>query len=313
MATSTGVYWVGADGNYYAKTSAGVQNIGSSTGEFNPAQATILNGLSRINDPMQAAPTQTVAAAPVEQTAAEKQAAQDAIDRVALQGSIAGKAGAVDSTYNDLFGSVNSLVTARDGQLETQYGDQFKKASNQYADAIPQIETSYAAIGAADSTDNTYAKVGAKKGFEDTTKTIGNNKAADKVKLGQYKTEQDAKISADKQTAQMNISKAPGTTDVNALRSMNNELDSSLINSGVTKATLGTDGAASKTVSDLTADGGRYDAAVNALDGILKSSLSGSVKEAAVKAVTDSSGLSDQEKAKVQQTYGNVYAEQSAL
>jgi hypothetical protein len=41
--------------------------------------------------------------------------------------------------------------------------------------------------------------------------------------------------------------------------------------------------------------------------------MSGAVKQAAVSAITDSAGLSEQEKKKVQETYGNVYEEQAAL
>lgn len=241
------------------------------------------------------------------------QAAQDAADRVALRNEIAGKSGAVDATYNDLFGSLDNLLKSRDSSLETQYGTQFKKAGDQYAEAIPQIETSYAAIGAGDSTDNTYAKNTAKKGFEDTTATIGTNKTADKAKLGQYGSEQRAKIATDKGAADRAIAQAGSTTDVSALRSMRNDLNTSLGAANVTKATLGSDGQAQQDLSALTGDSGRFEAATNALDGILKSSLSGSVKDAAVQAVTNSAGLSDAEKKKVQATYGNTYAEQAAL
>lgn len=58
-----GVYWVGADGNYYIKTatSNGVQNLGSSRGEINP-NIDVINGLDRIDDPN--APAQAPAPAP---------------------------------------------------------------------------------------------------------------------------------------------------------------------------------------------------------------------------------------------------------
>jgi len=94
---------------------------------------------------------------------------------------------------------------------------------------------------------------------------------------------------------------------------MRNDIERNIDQAGVTRATLGTDGDAAKAVSSLTADAGRFEAATNALDSIIKSSMSGAVKEAAVKAVTDNAGLSDEEKKKVQAQYGNVYAEQAAL
>lgn len=332
MAGTTGVYWVGNDGNFYIKTSTsgGVKNLGYA-GITNP-NMDIINGLTRIDNPT-ASPqygvgTDSADAVPSSGVGSVDSYNQtngvtsntdtptvdpDAAERAALKSEILSKGGDINAIYDALFGDLDTLVKSRDAELETQYGDQFKKAGDQYAAAIPQIETSYAAVGAENSTDNTYAKVGAKKGFEDTTKTIGNNKNADKAKLGQYKNEQNAKFTADRDAASRNVSRADSTTDVDALRGMRNDIETNLSGANVTRATLGTDGSARKTLSDLTADNGRLDAAINALDGILKSSLSGGVKQAAVKAVTDSAGLSDEEKKKVQETYGNVYAEQAAL
>jgi len=94
---------------------------------------------------------------------------------------------------------------------------------------------------------------------------------------------------------------------------MRNDVEGNIDTAKTTRATLGTDEGARGTVSALTADNGRFDAAVTALDSIIKSSMSGSVKDAAVQAVTDSAGLNDEEKKKIQQTYGNVYAEQASL
>lgn len=237
----------------------------------------------------------------------------DAAIRSALQAEIAARGGDVDSVYQSLFGELENLVRSRDAELEGEYGNQFKKAADTYAAAIPEIETSYAAIGAGDSTDNADAKGKAKGGYEETTRTIGKNKADDKSKLGAYKNEQTAKVSADRDAARRNVARAGETTDVGALRTMRNDLESNISNAGVTKATLGSDGQARRDVSALTADAGRYGAAVNALDSIIKSSMSGSVKEAAVKAIADNSGLSEEEKQKVNTQYGNVYAEQAAL
>lgn len=244
--------------------------------------------------------------------AAAKEAEENA-RRGALRGDIKGKANSVEEAYAGLFGDLNNLVTARDSELETQYGDQFKKAGESYAAAIPEIEMSYAALGAGDSTNVRDANIKAKKGFDDTTETIGANKSKDKAALGQYKTENEAKFSTDRDAARRNISQADSTTDIGALESSRGGLDTNIDATKVTRATLGTDGSARDAVTNLTKDGGRYESAINALDSIIQSSLSGSVKEAAVKAISDNAGLSDEEKKKVDAQYGNVYAEQQAL
>ena len=237
----------------------------------------------------------------------------DAALRNTLRSEIMARGGDIESVYSSLFGELENLVRSRDTELEGQYGNQFKKAADTYAGALPEIETSYAAIGASDSTDQTDAKGKAKSGYEETTRTIGENKASDKAKLGAYKKEQEAKISTDKEAAKRNVNRVNETTDVSALRGMRNDLETNIGSANVTKATLGSNGSARQAVTGLTQDAGRYDAAVNALDSIIKSSMSGSVKEAAVKAIADNSGLSDEEKEKVNQQYGNVYAEQQAL
>lgn len=238
---------------------------------------------------------------------------KDAATRAKLRARIAASGQGIDAAYQDLFGQLENLIKSRDAQLEEQYGKQFKTASDTYAASIPDIENSYAAIGASDSTDQADAKTKADKGFQDTTATIGENKAKDKAALGQYDLEQKAKIGADKAAAQQAVSSAGDTTDVSSLLSLANGLDTNLSNTGVTKATLAPDASAQQDITSLTADNGRYQSAIDALDSVIKSSMSGATKAAAVKAITDSSGLSEAEKKKVNDLYGNVYSEQAAL
>jgi hypothetical protein len=239
--------------------------------------------------------------------------AKEAQERQALRGEISGFGGTIDELYEALFADLDNLVKARGTELEGQYGEQFDKASRQYAGAIPEIETSYASLGAADSTDNTYAKNSAKEGFEDTTKTIGKNKEEDKAKLGQYALGESAKFEQDRNLARSNVGRAEQTEDLGALRGMRNDLEKGVASANVARATLGTDEGAKGEVVRRTADAGRFEAAQSALDAILKSSLAGSVKQAAVKAISDNSGLSKEDRERVTQMYGDVYKEQAAL
>lgn len=309
---SQGVYWLGADGNTYVKAAG----LGAETGgvlklapgwDQNQNAVDLINSLTRIDDPNP--PQETTPSLTTSAPAPDP----DAAIREQLRGEIGGYSDDIQNIYTALFGDLDTLVKERDTELETQYGDQLKKATGQYTEALPVIDQSYSAIGSYDSTNRGDARGKAKSGFEETTKTIGKNKEADKTKLGQYKTEQAAKFKADQESATRNIGRAGETSDVDALRGLRNEVETNLDTAGVTRATLGSGGSARKAVSDLTADSGRYEAAVSALDAIIKSSMSGAVKEAAVKAVTDSAGLSNEEKDKIQQQYGNVYAEQAAL
>lgn len=329
------VYWIGQDGNAYVKGDDGaVVNYGKPDLGTNENTLAYLNNnfenlrieATRIDDPnpgnpgaQQTAPTgtgggTTTSTGPTAAEIAEQQRlAAEAAERAGLKSEIAGYEDDIESTYGSLFGDLNNLIIERDKELETQYGDQLKKAGEQYTGAIPEIERSYAALGAADSTDRGDAKDKAKKGFDDTTATIGSNKTADKTKLGAYKTETETKLNQGREGARNVIRNATTTDSVDALRTGRNALQTNLSDAAVTKSTLGTGGSARQAVSDLTKDGGRYEAAVGALDSIIKSSMSGAVKQAAVKAITDNAGLSDDEKKKVDEMYGNVYTEQQAL
>lgn len=238
---------------------------------------------------------------------------KDAAQRNALKSRISGRGGEIDAIYNALFSDLETLIRARDAELEDQYGGQLKKATDTYTEAIPAIDTSYAALGSYDSTQRTDSRGKAKSGYEETTKTIGKNKQKDKAALGQYKRENEAKFAADRDSAKRAIASSAETTDVGALRGLDNDLSGNISQAGVTRATLAPDAAARQAVTGLTSDNGRYDAAINALDGIIKSSMSGAVKSAAVQAITDAGGLSDEEKNRVKQTYGDVYSEQAAL
>lgn len=243
-----------------------------------------------------------------EQAAVNARAAK--VSRV--RGDIRGRGGELQAIYDSLFGDLDTLLRTRSADVERDYGDQLSKATEQYSSALPTIQNSYAAIGAADSTDTADAKDAAKKGFDDTTTTIGKNKQKDLSAIGQYGNEQRAKIQSDKDALNRELGRIGETDDVDALRGTRSNIETNLGAANVTKQTLGTEGKAAKDLSALTQDAGRFEAASNALDNILKSSMSGAVKEAAVKAIVDNAGLSDDEKEKVQLQYGNVYQEQNA-
>jgi len=251
-------------------------------------------------------------------TGGQVQSASTTVDpsvarRNALIALMSGKRSAIDEAYNALFGDLETLLQSKAGELETQYGGQLKKAGEQFADVLPTIDSSYAALGSYDSTQRGDSRGKAQKGYEETVSTIGQNKTKDQAALGQFGNESRAKFQADKDAAIRYIDSAAGTTDENAVREANNNLDTNLSQTGVTRATLGTSGSAASQIKGMTADNGRFQAAIDSLDAIIKSSMPTDVKAAAVAAVTSAGGLSDEDKKKVQAQYGNTYAEQAAL
>lgn len=224
-----------------------------------------------------------------------------------------GLGGQLNSIYEAMFGDLDKLVKSRSKQVESDYAKQFEQTAQQYADSIPTIENSYAALGAANSTDTSDAKDTAKEGFDDTTATIGKNKEKDLSAIGQYSKEQRAQIEADKQAVSRNLGRLDETDDIDSLRGLRNDMESNLGSARVTRSKLGTDEGARGELAKIGADKGRFEAATTALDNIIKSSMSGATKQAAVKSIVDNAGLSDEEKEKVNLQYGNVYEEQQAI
>lgn len=306
-----GVFWIGQDGNVWVAGNEGVNSAGQA--DANSLSYWQNQGFRLIQDPVSPSESLTTQEPLALDGGGGGETDTDDALRRQLRREIIGRAGDIDSIYNSLFADLDELLQARRTSIEGDYGQQLKKVSKQYADALPEIANSYASIGAYDSTDRTSANRKSKEGFDETTATIGKNKETDLSTVGQFGKENRARFEADRTAARRNASRAPTTTDVNALRGLRNDLESNLDTAGVTRATLGTEGKARKDLESRTQDAGRYDQAVNALDSILKSSMSGTVKQAAVTAITDAAGLSDDEKEKIQQQYGNVYAEQAAL
>ena len=246
-------------------------------------------------------------------SAADKAAAKEAAERNALRAEATARVQEILSAYDGLFGGLDTLLRDRAKTVETDYGEQFGTAAKQYADSLPMIESSYASLGAADSTDLRDADIKAGDGFKETNKTIKKNKEADLSKIGQYGSEQKAKWNADRDSVNRLNGRLAGVEDLGELRSSRNSLEEKLGSVRADSGTLNTDSGARGQLSGLTQDAGRFDSLTNALDAILKSSMGRGVKEAAVQSVADSGGLSETDKKKTQTMLGNTYAEQAAL
>lgn len=264
--------------------------------------------------PPKATPQQpTASAAPAVDYAAQARAqqAREEAARVAriqsLRGGVLGKHQAALDAYNALFGDIDNLARERSGEIERKAGDDINELTSQYTGSIPGIENSYAAVGAANSTDTSDAKDKAKSGFDKSVKTVGENKQADLAKVGSYVSEQKAKWNADRDSINRLMGRVNETEDEGDLRSSRNEVEDKIGSLGAERATLNTDSGARGQLSQLTGDNGRFDAIKGSLDNIMQSSMAGGVKQAAVQAVMDSSDLNDEEKNKVKQLYGNVY------
>lgn len=237
----------------------------------------------------------------------DAQGSQDEAERGTLRNEVRARQAELMKIYDMLFGDIDTLARDKSGETRKKYGGQRESTAKQYASSIPKIENSYAAIGAGDSTDTRDAKVTAKEGFDTANKTIQENENADLGKIGQYVNEQKSRWGAEREGANRLVSRIDDTKDLGDLRASRNSFEDKITNVNADRGTLMTDTGARGQLSAITGDNGRFDSVIGALDAITKSALAGGVKQAAVEAVSNSAGLTPEERDRIKLQYGNVY------
>ena len=256
------------------------------------------------------------AAAPVRRAVpqVDPREAQENAERGKLRGDIHARVNDLNALYNQLFGNLDNVAAERARELEDNYGEQLGKAAQKYADGVSTIENSYAALGSGDSTDRTYAKNSAKSGFEETNKQIKKNKEEDLAKLGNYVEGTKAKWRADHESANRLNGRADEVKDLTELRGGRNSIEDKIGNVKADIGNMNTESGARGKLTELTGDGGRSDSLSSALDSILKSSLGGGMKEAAVDTIGNAAGANkgqiDEIKKKNAAQFGDAYTAQ---
>lgn len=256
------------------------------------------------------------AAAPVRRAVpqVDPREAQENAERGKLRGDIHARVNDLNALYNQLFGNLDNVAAERARELEDNYGEQLGKAAQKYADGVATIDNSYAALGSGDSTDRTYAKNSAKSGFEETNKQIKKNKEEDLAKLGNYVEGTKAKWRADHESANRLNGRADEVKDLTELRGGRNSIEDKIGNVKADIGNMNTESGARGKLTELTGDGGRSDSLSSALDSILKSSLGGGMKEAAVDTIGNAAGANkgqiDEIKKKNAAQFGDAYTAQ---
>lgn len=261
-----------------------------------------LIGVNGLNQP--AAPAPAPAPAVYAPSAAELAARAQQAKIANLRGGIRGYQGEVDSIYNQLFGDLDTLIRSRAEEIDRTAGENINKLTDKYTGSIPGIESSYAALGAGDSTDNTYAKVDAKKGYESSVEEVGKQKAKDQATLGEYDQTTRANWGADRDALSRIFSRLDETENEQDLVQTRNDVENKLGTAKASRASLMTDQGLQGKIKGATDSASRIGSIQGSLDNILQSALSGAVKDAAVAAVGQSAGLTDEEKNQIKANSG---------
>lgn len=242
---------------------------------------------------------------PTPQPSAADIAAARAAERAGkLRGEIRGYQPQIEEIYNQLFADLDMLIKSRSKDIDASAGDNINKLTESYVGAIPRIESSYAALGAGDSTDNTYAKVDAKKGFEDSTAEVGKQKQKDLSTLGEYDQTTRAGWGADRDALNRIFGRLDETENEQDLANSRNEVENKLGTAKASRASLMTDDGLRGKIAGATDPTSRMQSIQASLDALLNGSMSGGVKDAAFAAVGKSAGLSEEEKNQIKANSG---------
>ena len=233
----------------------------------------------------------------------------DPAELARLRDDIRAYADQINAVYESIFGNLEDIGKERIGEIGKTYGENVNKVTGQYTSSIPRIEGSYAALGAGDSTDTRDAKIGAQSAFNESVETLGDAREADEAKVGSFLSENKARYGADQESLNRLVDRVDETQDLGDLRSARNDVEDRLGQVKADEGSLMTDEGARGKLAGLTKDGGRFAQVTSALDNVLNSSMAGSTKAGAVKAIIENGGLSDEEKQKVKLQYGDVYNE----
>jgi len=237
-----------------------------------------------------------------QQAAAEAaKAAEDERTRQTLKSNISGIINGMSGIYDQLYGAINSGVGEAGTRLQDRYAKETGALGEQFASELPKIGNSYASRGLYDSSYRVQGEADATKGYQDQIKGLGDQLNLDKEAIGAQALKEKAKYQADQGGVNALLARLNEVTDLGELRQIRNEIEAKQRSLEGDKAVY----------SNADTQRATYEAIANTADrtGALKTTLTNIINSAAPKqlkintaqTIIGSSGLSEEEKAKLTQ------------
>ena len=283
---------------YYNGTTGGVEEL--SNGQWQPYDA---SQNIREASPVGGGGGLTQAQIYAQQQAAERarQEAADNARRAELRGGIRNLISSMSGVYDLLHGDINSAAAEQRQGLQDKYNKETGSLTDQFNQEMPVIGRGWAARGAYDSSYRTGAEGVATDAYGKQIQSLGDEKIASEGKIGQWAAQQRANIEADRGGVAAVGAQIDAENDINVLTQLKNQIDAKLRDNQAKRADYTTQGAARQALVAAAPTTDNSGALGKVLVQIIQGQAPRALKIATAKEVIGSSGLTEEEKARLNQ------------
>lgn len=283
---------------YYNGTTGGVEEL--SNGQWQPYDA---SQNIREASPVGGGGGLTQAQIYAQQQAAERarQEAADNARRAELRGGIRNLINSMSGVYDLLHGDINSAAAEQRQGLQDKYNKETGSLTDQFNQEMPVIGRGWAARGAYDSSYRTGAEGVATDAYGKQIQSLGDEKIASEGKIGQWAAQQRANIEADRGGVSAVGAQIDAENDINVLTQLKNQIDAKLRDNQAKRADYTTQGAARQALVAAAPTTDNSGALGKVLVQIIQGQAPRALKIATAKEVIGSSGLTEEEKARLSQ------------
>lgn len=221
--------------------------------------------------------------------------AEEEARRVALKGGINKLITDTIGIYDGLFGNVAAAATSQKQLLDQRFNKETGSLTDQFNQELPKIGRSWAGRGGYDSSYRMRGEDAATKGFAGQMEDIGTQYKADAARIGQFQTEEEAKMTAEKDKLLRSRAYVDETTSLEDLTSMRNELDNRIAELEASKGSLMSQNAYAQKAQALAPAADRLSGLTNQLSTLINGQAPGPLKRQVAMEIIGSAGLSKEE------------------
>lgn len=225
--------------------------------------------------------------------AAAKAAADEAARVAKVKGAktaITGLVGSLQGVYDALYGDVSNAATEKTRLLDQKYGTDVNSLTDSFNAQFPQIGNAYGARGTYDSSYRIDAEEGAKKGFNNSIEQLGQGRRQDLAGVGQYISQQNADIGAQKGGLDAVLSHIGESDNADELIGLRNTLDEKLRTLQASRAGLQGQNTYLNTLNS-TVGGDRISSLQTGLTNVINAQIPLPLKQAIGSQIINQSGL----------------------
>jgi len=228
------------------------------------------------------------AAARAQQAAAE---AAEAARRQQLQGGIQKLIKDTLGIYDQLYGDVRGAAKSQNQLLNQRFNREVGGLTDQFNQEMPKIGEGYASRGAFHSSYREGSEDAAQKGFEGQIQGIGEQRAADAAKIGQFVREQESQFGAQKKLLNTMRKELGQTEDVGELRQIQRDLQRRIADLEGSRGGLQSREAYTQRLGEIAPNSDRMGQLSQTLTSLIQGQAPAQLKRAVAQEIIGSAGL----------------------